>query len=116
MSQMSKFFNQFKRETLLSINTLAPAKVLEYNASTKRADLQPLFLLADSDGNTYKQSKIENAPVLNHCQGDVRAGALVFYICAQRSLANLNGTNYVNPDSSTLFSDNDAVVVGVFDG
>lgn len=116
MSQMSKFFQQFKRETLLSIHTLAPAKVLKYDSNTKRADLQPLFLMADTNDNVYKQSPINDSPVLKHCQDDIRVGCLVFYMCAQRSLENLSGTNFIDPDSHSLFSENDAVVVGVFDG
>lgn len=116
MSEMSKFFSKFKTETLLSIHTLAPAKVLKYNASTKRADLQPLFLMADEAGYVYKQTPIEDAPVLKHCQEDIKDGCLVFYLCAQRSLADLDGTNYIDPDSHVFFSENDAVVVGVFDG
>lgn len=115
MSEMSKFFSKYKNELLLSINTLAPAKVIRYNHDTKRADIQPLFLVADTDDNLHKQSLIEDAPVLKHCQGNITIGCLVFYICAQRSLANLRGTNYIDPDSHTFFSDNDAVVVGVFD-
>ncbi len=115
MSQMSKFFSKYKNEVLLSIHTCAPAKVLNYNSSTHRADLQPLFLMADTSGKVYKQTPINDAPVPRHCRDDIRNGCLVFYMCAQRSIANLDGTNYVDPDSYTLFSENDAIVVGVFD-
>lgn len=116
MSEMSKSLSSFQNEILLTINTLAPARVLNYDRYTHRADLQPLFLTADTNGSVYKQSPINGAPVLKHCQGDIRAGCLVFYMCAQRSLAELNGTNFIDPDSHVFFSDNDAIVVGVFDG
>lgn len=116
MSEMAKTFEKHKKNILLEINTLAPAKVLSYNPNTHRADLQPLFLMADESGVVYKQSPINDAPVLRHCQDDIRVGCLVFYMCAQRSLADLNGTNFIDPDSEKFFSDNDAVVVGVFDG
>lgn len=116
MSEMSKFFNQYKDTILLSIHTLAPAKVLKYDSSSHRADLQPLFFMADKNDTLYKQSPINDAPVLKHCQDDISVGCLVFYMCAQRSLADLNGINFIDPDSHVFFSENDAVVVGVFDG
>lgn len=115
MSEASNFFEEFNREVLLSVTTLAPGKVLRYNASTKRADIQPLFLTADQE-NVYKQSLIEDAPVLKHCQADCKPGVVVFYIPAQRSLADLNGVSFIDPDSHDLMSSNDAVVVGVWDG
>ncbi|MBL5768236.1 Gp138 family membrane-puncturing spike protein [Heyndrickxia sporothermodurans] len=117
MSQLTKFFNdEYKNHILFSINTTAPAKVLKYNSSTKRADIQPLFLMANKDNTVYKQSPINDVPVLKHCQSDLKAGSLVFYSCAQRSLENLNGTNFIDPDSHQYFDSNDAVVIGVFDG
>lgn len=116
MSEVMKFFDDLQRETLLSVATLAPGRVIKYNSSTKRADIQPLFLTADKEGNIYRQSPIYDAPVLKHCQSDCVTDALIFYITAQRSLAELNGTNFIDPDSHDLMSSNDAVVVGVFNG
>lgn len=117
MSYAAKFFNeQYKNSILLGINTVSPAKVLKYDPVSKRADLQPLFMMVDKDDNVYKQSPINDAPVLKHCQNDITQGCLVFYTCAQRSLANLDGTNFIDPDSKVFFSDNDAIVIGVFDG
>lgn len=141
MSEAMKFFNELQRETLLSVATLAPGRVIKYNSSTKRADIQPLFLTADKDGNVYKQSPIYDAVVLDHCTeieifgnhtcGDsyctcdtvlkqyaewrkLKVSDLVFYIPAQRSLADLDGTNFIDSDSHDLMSSNDAVIVGRF--
>ncbi|GKV70289.1 hypothetical protein NCCP2716_27870 [Sporosarcina sp. NCCP-2716] len=115
MSEATKFFAEYQREILLSVATLAPGKVISYNPGTKRATIQPLFLTADEE-NIYEQSPIFDAPVLKHCQADCKVGAAVFYIPAQRSLAGLNGTSFIDPDSHDLMSSNDAVVVGVWDG
>ncbi|USK71770.1 hypothetical protein [Peribacillus asahii] len=117
MSEVMKFFDDLQREVLLSVATLAPARLIKYNSSTKRADIQPLFFTANKDGGIYKQSPIYNVPVLNHCQADCENGApLVFYIPAQRSLAELSGTKPIDPDSHDLMSSNDAVIVGAYDG
>lgn len=116
MSEVSKFFNQeYKSYLLQSISTGAPAKVLKYDSVNYRADLQPLFLTADNEGNIYKQSPINDAFVPKHCRSDIKNGSVVFYIALQRSAANFNGTNFIDPDSHVYFSDNDSVVVGVWD-
>lgn len=141
MSQMNLSFEGFKQEIMLSINTLAPAKIIKYDSNKKIADIQPLFLTADKSDNLYKQSPIYDVPVLDHCTGidmfenytcgdpnctcdsvlqqyaqwrKLKAGDLVFYIPAQRSLANLNGVEFIDPDSFKFMSSNDAVIVGRF--
>jgi hypothetical protein len=117
MSEISRFFNEeYMNYILTGIHTAAPAKVIKYDANTKRADLQPLFLTADKEGNIYKQSPINGAIVPKHCQPDIKDGCLVFYMAFQRSAANLNGTDFIDPDSHVFFSDNDSIVVGVWDG
>lgn len=141
MSEITKFFTEFQHETLLSVSTLAPGKVIKFDEARQRADIQPLFLTADKNDNVYKQSIIHDALVPDHltsiemfekhecswaaCDCDsvlkkyaewrkLKAGNLVFYIPAQRSLGDLNGTNFIDPDSHDLMSSNDAVVVGRF--
>lgn len=118
MSEVSRFFTDFYREILLSVATAAPAKLVKYNPSTKRADIQPLFLTADKDDNVYNQSIIEDCPVMRHCQSDCESGQypLVFYNVVQRNMDNLNGVNFIDPDSHDIMSSNDAIIVGVFDG
>lgn len=118
MKEAIDFFSNLQRETLLSVATAAPAKLIRYNRDTKRADIQPLFLTADKDDNLFKQSIIEDCPVMRHCQSDCASGLypLVFYQVVQRNLDNLNGTNLIDPDSYDIMSSNDAIVIGVFDG
>lgn len=115
MSEVSKFFTNFQRETLLSVATLAPGKVLRYNSADQLADIQPLFLTADNDDNLYKQSIIEDAIVLDHCH-PLEKGNVIFYMAAQRNLDNLDGSSFINPDSFDLLSSNDAVIVGRYKG
>lgn len=118
MSEVSRFFVELQRETLLSVATVAPAKLIKYNPATKRADIQPLFLTADKDDNLYKQSPIEDCPVMRHCQSDCESGQypLVFYNVIQRNMDNLDGVKFIDPDSYDLMSSNDAIIIGVFDG
>lgn len=110
------FNNEYAQHLLMDLNTLAPGQVIHYDSGTHRADIQPLFMIKSKEGSVYKQSIIQEAPVLKHVQPDITDGCLVFYVCAQRSLENLKGTNLIDPDSHQLFDSNDAVVIGVFDG
>ena len=118
MKEATDFFSLLQRETLLSVATCAPAEVLKYDRITKRATIQPLFMTSDKDDNLYKQSIIEDCPVMRHCQPDIESGRykLVFYQVVQRSLDNLDGTKLIDPDSHDILSSNDAIVLGVFDG
>lgn len=115
MKEATEFFSLLQRETLLSVATCAPGKVIKFDAASKRADIQPLFMTSDKDDNLFKQSIIEDCPVLKHCQSDVEVGALIFYQVVQRSLDNLDGTKLIDPDSHDILSSNDAIVLGVFD-
>lgn len=115
MKQAAEFFSLLQRETLLSVATCAPGKVLKYNESLSQATIQPLFLTADKEDNLFKQSIIEDCLVLKHCKADVKIGSVVFYQVVQRSLDNLNGANLIDPDSYDLLSSNDAVVLGVLE-
>lgn len=114
MSDAKRFFQEeYKQSILQNINTGAVGKVLSLNDDKSRANVQPLFLKKTKDGEKRKQTPIYGAPVARHCRNDIWVGATVFYVAAQRSLANLNGANYIDPDSHTFFSDNDAVILGV---
>ncbi|MFT8928536.1 MAG: Gp138 family membrane-puncturing spike protein [Sporolactobacillus sp.] len=113
----SKFFSgEYSESLLMGLNTLAPGQVVSYDAGNHRANIQPLFMQKSKEGSLYKQSVIEGAPVLKHVESDISEGCLVFYVCAQRSLENLNGTQLIDPDSHKFFDGKDAVIVGVFDG
>lgn len=139
MGEVAKFFADFQRETLLSVATAAPAKVLKVDLKNGLADIQPLFLTCDKEGNIYKQSIIEGALIPDHLLGsdllanhtcgdpdctcdsvlnqyskerELKEGELIAYSVAQRSLDNLNGTNFIDPDSHDIMSSNDAFIIG----
>lgn len=133
MSKANQFFETLKRDVLLRVATGAPAKVLKYNKQTQRADIQPLFLVGTRSGDLYKQSVIEDVPVPDHLTAipefenhndsairayskarELKEGDRVIYVVAQRSLDNLDGTNFIDPDSRDLMSSNDAIIVGRF--
>lgn len=139
MSEITKFFREMQQEILLSVSTSAPAKVLKVDLKKGLADIQPLFLTCDKEGNIYKQSIIEDALIPDHLLGsdllanhtcgdpvctcdsvlnqyarerELKVGELVAYSVSQRSLDNLNGTDFIDPDSHDLMSSNDAFIVG----
>lgn len=117
MSYTNRFFNDaYKRNILTSIHTIAPAKVIHYDAGRHRADIQPLFMTKNTNGQVNKQSMISGAPVLKHVEADITDGCLVFCACAERSLENLNGTAAIDPQAHQMFDPNDAVIIGVFLG
>lgn len=139
MSEMTKFFKEMQQEILLSVSTSAPAKVLKVDLKKGLADIQPLFLTCDKEGNIYKQSIIEDALIPDHLLGsdllanhtcgdpyctcdsvlnqyarerELKVGERVAYSVSQRSLDNLNGTDFIDPDSHDLMSSNDAFIIG----
>lgn len=114
MSEAQKFFqNEYKQSVLQSINTGAVGRVINLTAGNKKANIQPLFMRMTTAGSLRKQTPINDCPVARHCRDDIWVGAVVFYVAAQRSLSNMNGNNFIDPGSHTMFSDNDAVILGV---
>lgn len=117
MSYTARFFNDaYKRNILTNIHTIAPAKVIHYDPGSHRADIQPLFMTKNTNGQVNKQSMISGAPVLKHVETDILDGCLVFYACAERSLDNLSQTTIIDPKAHQMFDPNDAVIIGVFLG
>ena len=114
MSEVQKFFkNEYKQSILQGLNTGAVGKVINLSSSNKKAGIQPLFMRKELNGSLKKQTPINGCPVAKHCREDIYIGATVFYVAAQRSISNMNGNNFIDPGSHTLFSDNDAVILGV---
>ncbi|MEG0601337.1 hypothetical protein ACN6J9_02800 [Carnobacterium maltaromaticum] len=111
MSNASMFFEEFKRNILQSINTCSLGRIVSINGN--KASVQPLFMMKTSDGKLLKQTLINDVPITKHCIDDAIIGATVVYIAAQRSIANLNGSNFIDPAAHTLMSDNDAIILGV---
>ncbi|EGK2525012.1 hypothetical protein IOQ60_000799 [Listeria monocytogenes] len=111
MAQDTKFFDSFIRLVNSSVSVLLMCRVVNYDASNKRADVQPLNLKA----NGAKRAMILDALVLKHVEEDISEGKIVAIVFSDCELDNINGSTDFKPDSSRQHSVNDAVVVGVWD-
>ena len=60
MSNASAFFDGFKGALLASLNTSMPCKVLQYDATTCTAKIQPLFKSFTSDNYILLQTKSQS--------------------------------------------------------
>ncbi|MCY7919565.1 Gp138 family membrane-puncturing spike protein [Bacillus atrophaeus] len=115
MTKQTNFYDALIKNIKHSIHTLAPARIVSYDAGTKTASVKPLFMTADED-TLYEQPLIEAVPVLKHAQADIVPGGVVFVAFAERALDNLSGNKPFDPDSSRTHDMTDAVVMGVWDG
>ncbi|WP_169741079.1 hypothetical protein [Carnobacterium gallinarum] len=70
-------------------------------------------MMKTESGKLLKQTIINGVPITKHCIDDATVGATVVYIAAQRSIANMNGSNFIDPAAHSLMSDNDAIILGV---
>ncbi|EUJ24770.1 hypothetical protein PGRAN_02715 [Listeria grandensis FSL F6-0971] len=114
MANDTKFWDTFSRSIIMKIHTLAPARVLELNSDKTEAQVQPLFLTKDNDGNMLRQPSVP-AVVLKHCRDDIKVDDVVFIIAAERSLDNFEGTNeFIDPDDVRTHALQDSVIVGVY--
>lgn len=111
MSNASMFFEEYKRNILQSINTCSLGRIVSINGN--RANVQPLFMMKSTNGELFKQTIINDVPITKHCVDDATVGATVVYIAAQRSIANMNGSNFIDPAAHSLMNDNDAIILGV---
>lgn len=64
MSNSSMFFENFKNQILLSINTSMPCKVLSYDEEKRLAKIQPLFKIKEAGKEPQALSVVEDVPVL----------------------------------------------------
>lgn len=113
MAKSTKFFAEYKRSILLGIHTTAPARVVEYHAGDKEADIELLFMTAYLDGSTERYPLIEGAPVLKHV-GALSKGDVVFVAFSERALDNLQKTPF-DPDATRMHDVKDAVILGVLE-
>lgn len=58
------FFENFKNQMLLSINTCMPCKILSYDEKKRTAKIQPLFKTKEAGKEPQTISVIEDVPVL----------------------------------------------------
>ncbi|MBM5675616.1 hypothetical protein [Listeria seeligeri] len=111
MSQDTKFFDSFIRLVNSSVSVLLMCRVVNYDATNKRADVQPLNLKR----NGTKRGMILDALVLKHAEEGMAQGKVVAVVFADCELDNIQGASDFKPGSYRQHSVNDAVVVGVWD-
>ncbi|MGA4517195.1 Gp138 family membrane-puncturing spike protein [Solibacillus silvestris] len=64
MANSAMFFENFRNQILLSINTCMPCKVLSYDEKTRMASIQPMFKQKEVGKEPQALSIIEDVPVL----------------------------------------------------
>jgi hypothetical protein len=113
MSNGTKYTDALIRNIKLSLHVAAPAVVKKYDSGAHTADVEPLFMSADNDGNLDEWPLIEDANVLKHV-GDLNVGDVVLLNFADRALDEMNGSEKFDPDSTRTHDLTDAVIVGCF--
>jgi hypothetical protein len=112
MSQPTRLFDALLRNIQLNLYVSAPAKVIKYDSGAHTADVEPLFMSEDNDGNLDAWPLIEDALVLKHV-GDLAAGDVVVLLFADRALDEMNGSEKFDPDSTRSHDLTDAMIIGV---
>lgn len=110
MVNLAKIVDDLINLAMRRINVMHLCRVIKYNSSTKRADVQPLALRS----NKQKRALIQDAIVLNHCQSSIGVGKVVCVVFADRDLDNFNGKKDFSLASKRMHSLNDAVIAGVY--
>lgn len=64
MTNMTEFFNSLQQGVFMNLNTAMPCEVLAYDATKRRAKIQPLFKVKEYGKNESSLAPIENVPVL----------------------------------------------------
>ena len=64
MANSAMFFENFRNQILLSINTSMPCKVISYDEDKRLATIQPLFKIKETGRDPEALSVIEDVPVL----------------------------------------------------
>lgn len=101
--------------TNYGINVSNFFKVVRYNETTHRADIQ---LQLDDTGGQDEVGIINDCPVLMNCYAfdggaSMKVGATVFAVFNDRDLDNFSGGKYTKASDRT-HDVNDAVVIGVW--
>jgi hypothetical protein len=64
MSNSINFFKGLITESIMNLHTAMPCKVLNYDESSRRAKIQPLFMMKEIGEEPEALKPIENVPVL----------------------------------------------------
>jgi hypothetical protein len=123
MSNSTSFFNGLLAETILNLHTAMPCKVLSYNESTRRAKIQPLFMMKEIGHDPEPLAPVEDVPVLYQrykVNGNIQTyipvlttGDVVLAVFCQRAIDDVLTGKVAYPDTNRTHDVHDAVVVGV---
>ena len=103
-----KYIDNIIENKLKSLHTAYLAKVL--SVSGKTAKIQPLGLVTDAKGSSYKQSVLTQVPICQHVTA--KAGSIVVCICCERNISDAKkGINTVVPAGRHSMSD--SIIIGV---
>jgi hypothetical protein len=113
MSKETQAFDAVIKNIKLSINTFAPARIVNYYPGVKaEADIEILFKYqVDSYGNTARYAMVNRVPVMNEVKTTLQPNDMVFVAFAQRALDNLQEVPF-DPGFRSMFAIKDAVVIG----
>lgn len=116
---LSRLIEGFVDRAMSGVHVGLPCRVITFNESTCRANVQPLIRTGGDE-----PAVIQNVPALGRKRkvGDIietenpfyEKDDIVFVVCADREIKNTLGGKVAAPDSSRTHDINDAVIVGVF--
>lgn len=102
------------------LHTSFPATIIEYDAATQKATIQPMIERLDSSGDSFKPAPIHGVPILFPSAGTgilsfpVKSGDHVLVVVSERSLDNYlysDGTNPLNPEDRKTHDMSDAIAI-----
>ena len=104
---------------LLGMDTVMPAKVVSYDATTRRAVVQPVFKLKLNDGSLVSRAPVSDVPVLALggagavIEVSVAENDDVLLLTAQRDLSEFKKSNSESSPGDAMFNLKDAVALPV---
>lgn len=116
---LSKLIDGFVNRAMAGVHVAIPCRVVTFDETTCRADVQPLVRMGDDT-----PAVIQSVPALGRKRKigpDIEVekpfyekGDVVYVVCADREIKNTLRGQVAAPDSTRAHDINDAVIVGVF--
>lgn len=116
---LSKLIDGFVNRAMTGVHVAIPCRVVTFDETTCRADVQPLVKTGDD-----MPAVIQSVPALGRKRKfgpDIEVekpfyekGDVVYVVCADREIKNTLRGQVAAPDSTRVHDINDAVIVGVF--
>jgi len=116
---MARMVRAIKDDVSASLSVGMPCKVIKFDAATCLADIQPLIRTSEDE-----PAVLQSIPALGQrlqidgsekvCKPALKAGDVVFVVCADREIRNAMTGSISSADSGRMHDHNDAVIVGVF--